>query len=158
MKERLEQVLLTRLLYGQLSLFRKESTRMSDQQTTVLIEIPSDVTQQEVWDVEGRLRQVEGVTTDLQEPKDLVTPILLFLQFVAPHLGQIAAVGGGIKATHDSAKIIYDFLHPAAKKEKSSIDGKNKVVIVKKGVRIELYNLTPEEIEKVLEDAILNVV
>jgi hypothetical protein len=155
MKERLrgllEQILFTRLLYDQLSLAEKGVTRMSDQQTTLLIEIPPDVTQQEVWDVEERLRQVEGVTTELQEPRDLIAATLLFLHVAAPYLGQIAEIGGGIKATHDITKIIYDFLHPV-EKEKTGEQGKNKVVIIKKGKRIELYNLSTEEIEKVLEE------
>ena len=103
-----------------------------------------------MWDVEEKLKQVEGVTTDLQEPRDPFTATLLFLHFVGPHLGQIAAIAGGIKATHDIAKIIYDFLHPSAK-EKTSDQGKNKVVIIQKGKRIELYNLSTEEIVKVLE-------
>src|SRR6266568_6239591 len=124
---------------------------MSDQQTTLLLEIPSEGVQQEVWDVEERLRQVAGVTPELQEPKDFITPTLLFLHFAAPYLGQLASIGGGIKATHDIAKIIYDFLH-LPKKEKISERGKNKVVIIKKGKRIELYNLSTEEIEKVLEE------
>src|SRR5436305_1512823 len=105
---------------------------MPDQQITLLIEIPPDVAQQEVWKVAERLEQVEGVTPELQEPKDFLTPTLLFLHVAAPYLGQLAAVGGGIKALHESAKILYDFLHPA-KKEKTSEQGKNKVVIIKKG-------------------------
>jgi hypothetical protein len=124
---------------------------MSEQPTTLRIEIPSDVVQQEVWDVEERLKQVEGVTTELQEPRDPIAATLLFLHFVGPHLGQIAAIGGGIKATRDIAKIIYDFLHPA-QTEKTSEQGKNKVVIIKKGKRIELYNLSTEEILKVLQE------
>ncbi len=124
---------------------------MPNQQTTLLIEIPSDVTQQEVWNVSERLEQVEGVTSELQEPKDFITPTLLLLHVVAPHLGQLAAIGGGIKAIHDVAKIIYDFLHPV-EKEKASEQGKNKVVIIKKGKRIELYNLSTEEIVKVLQE------
>ena len=67
---------------------------MSDQQTTLLIEIPPDVTQQEVWDVEERLRQVEGVTTELQEPRDVIAATLLFLHVAAPIIGQLAAIGG----------------------------------------------------------------
>ncbi len=123
---------------------------MSDPQTTLLIEIPSDVAQQEVWDTEERLRQVEGVTTELQEPRDFITPILLFLHVAAPYLGQLAAIGGGMKATHDIAQIVYDFLHPTGQ-EKTSERGKNKVVIIKEGKRTELYNLSTEEIVKVLE-------
>jgi hypothetical protein len=150
MRVRLEQVLLTYLLYNQLSELRKESRTMSDQQATLLIEIPSDVVQQEVWDTEERLRQVAGVTTELQEPKDVIAATLLFIHIVGPYVTQAVAVASGIKATRDIAQIIYDFLHPA-KKEQDSDQGKNKVVIVKKGKRIELYNLSTEEIEMVLE-------
>lgn len=124
---------------------------MPNQQTTLFIEIPRDVAQQEIWDVEERLRQVEGVTTELQEPRDLIAATLLFIHVVWPYLGQAVAVAGGIKAARDLAQIIYDFLHPT-EKDKTSERGKNKVVIVKKGKRIELYNLSTEEIEKVLEE------
>ncbi|HWS84811.1 MAG TPA: hypothetical protein VN207_11205 [Ktedonobacteraceae bacterium] len=124
---------------------------MSDQQTTLLIEIPRDVLQQEIWDVEEKFKQVEGVKIELQESRDFIAATLLFLHFAVPYLEQVAAIGGGIKATHDIAKIIHDFLHPA-KKENTSEQGKNKVVIIKKGKRIELYNLSTEEIEKVLKE------
>ena len=124
---------------------------MPNQQTTLLIEIPPEVAQQKVWNVTERLEQVEGVTTELQEPKDLITPTLLILHVVAPHLEQLASIGGGIKATYDIAKIVYDFLHPA-EKEKASDQGKNKVMIIKKEKRIELYNLSTEEIKKVIEE------
>jgi hypothetical protein len=122
---------------------------MLNQQTTLLVEIPPDVAQQEVWNVTERLEQVEGVTPELQEPKDLITPTLLFLHIAAPYLAQLAAVGEGVKVIHDIAKTLYDFLHPA-EKEKSRERGKNKVVIIKKGKRIELYNLSTEEIVQVL--------
>ena len=124
---------------------------MPDQQAALLIEIPPDVPQQEVWDIEEKLRQVEGVITELQEPKDFITPTLLLLHVAVPYLVQLAAIGGGIKATRDIAQIIYDFLHPAGKEKKREQD-KNKVVIIKKGKRIELYNLSTEEIEKVIEE------
>ncbi len=123
---------------------------MPNQPITFLLEIPSGVAQQDVWDVEERLRQVAGVTTELQEPRDFITATLLFVQVIAPHLEQIAAIGGGIKATYDIAKNIYDFLHPA-EKEKTSTLGRNKVVVIKNDKRIELYNLSTEEIEKVIE-------
>jgi len=116
----------------------------------LIYQIPPDVAQQEVWDAEERLRQVESVTTELQEPRDLVAPTLLFIHVAIPLMKDIAVVGGAIKATNDVAKIIHDFLHPAGK-DKINARGKNKVVIVKKGKRIELYNLSTEEIVQVLE-------
>lgn len=73
---------------------------MSDQQATLLIEIPPDVAQQDVWEVEERLRQVKGVTTELQEPKDVIAATLLFLQVAAPVAGEVAAIGGGLKALY----------------------------------------------------------
>lgn len=51
---------------------------------------------------------------------------------------------------YEVAKIIHGFLHPV-KPEPSSEPSKSKVVIIKKGKRIELYDLSLEEIEKVLE-------
>ncbi len=124
---------------------------MPNQQMTLLIEIPPDVAQQEVWDAEERLRQVDGVTIELQEPRDLVAATLLFIHVAVPIMRDIAIAGGAIKTTHDVAKIIHDFLHPVGK-EKTNAGGKNKVVIVKKGKRIELYNLSTEEIVKVLQE------
>src|SRR6266581_4397048 len=124
---------------------------MADQPTTFRIEIPPDVPQQEVWDTEERLRQVAGMTTELQEPRDVIAATLLLIHLVGPYVPQAVAVAGGIKATRDLAQILYNFLHPA-KKEQVSEQGRNKVVLVKKGLRIELYNLSTEEIVKVLQE------
>jgi len=123
---------------------------MSNQPTTLQLEVPPEVAQQDVWDLEEQLRQVAGITTELQEPKDLIAATLLFIHVVGPYLGQAAVVAGGIKATRDLAQILYDFLHPA-KQETDRQQGKNKVVIIKKGKRIELYNLSAKEIERLLE-------
>ena len=123
---------------------------MSNQPTTLQLEVPPEVAQQDVWDLEEQLRQVAGITTELQEPKDLIAATLLFIHVVGPYLEQAAVVAGGIKATRDLAQILYDFLHPA-KQETDRQQGKNKVVIIKKGKRIELYNLSQKEIERILE-------
>ena len=124
---------------------------MSNQPIILQLEIPPEVVQQDVWDIEEQLRQVVGITTDLQEPKDLIAPTLLFIHMVGPYIGQAASVAGGIKAMRDLAQILYDFLHPA-KQETDRQQGKNKIVIVKKGKRIELYNLSAEEIVHVLRE------
>jgi hypothetical protein len=123
---------------------------MSDQSITLQLEIPPEIAQQDVWELEGQHKQVAGVTTDLQEPRDIIAATLLFIYIVGPYLGQAAAVAGGIKATHDLAQILYNFLHPT-KQENDRQQGKNKEVIIKKEKQIELYNLSPKEIEKVLE-------
>jgi len=124
---------------------------MSEQPIILQLEIPPEVAQQDVWDIEEQLRQVAGITTDLQEPKDLIAPTLLFIHMVGPYLGQAASVAGGIKAMRDLAQILYEFLHPA-KQVTDHQQGKNKIVIVKKGKRIELYNLSVEEIVQVLRE------
>ena len=123
---------------------------MSNQPTTLQLEVPPEVAQQDVWDLEEQLGQVAGITTELQEPKDILAATLLIIHVVGPYLGQAAVVAGGIKATRDLAQILYDFLHPA-KQETDRQQGKNKVVIIKKGKRIELYNLSQKEIERILE-------
>ncbi|MGZ3646344.1 MAG: hypothetical protein ACXVCM_21110 [Ktedonobacteraceae bacterium] len=123
---------------------------MSDQPTTLQLEIPPEVAQQDVWDLEERLSQVAGITTDLREPRDPIAAILLLIHVVGPYIGQAVTLAGGVKATHDLAQIIYDFLHPK-KQEVVQQRGKNKVVVITKGKRIELYNLTSEEIEHLLE-------
>lgn len=124
---------------------------MSDRNSSILIEIPSGVAQEEVWDVEEKLKQIKGVTTNLQEPKDVATAAILVLNFATTVMGTVGAIGGGIIAIHDVAKIMYDFLH-SKHKEKANETGKKKVVIIKKGERIELYNLSIEEIERIIKE------
>lgn len=122
---------------------------MSGQSITLYLEIPPEVVQHDIWDLEKQLSQVAGVTTELREPKDLITATLLFISLAGPYVGQAVAVAGGINTLHDLAQTIYTFLHP--KKQEAEQSGKNKVVIITKGKRIELYNLSSEEIEKIIE-------
>ena len=113
---------------------------MPDQPITLRLEIPSEIAQQDVWNLEEQLSQIKGVTTELHEPKDPIIAKLLLMVTIA----------GGFNTLHDFAQNIYDFLH-AAQKDAAGEQSKNKVVITRKGERIELYNLTTEEIEKVLQ-------
>lgn len=124
---------------------------MADQETTIRIEIPSVIQQQEIWDTEERLRQVEGIETDLQEPRNVLDNVILVLHIAASVMTSIAAVGGGVKAIHEVAKIVHDFLHKESK-ENSHNQAKKKIVIVKKGKRVEVYDLSVEEIEKFLKE------
>jgi hypothetical protein len=133
-----------------ITLLRKELRNMSDQSITLQLEIPPEVAQQDVWALEEQLKQVAGITTELRGPRDLIAATLLFINVVGPSLGQAAAIAGGIKATHDLAQILYDFLHPK-KQDADRQQGKNKVVIITTGKRIELYNLSSKEIEKIVE-------
>jgi|SRR5438552_12735276 len=124
---------------------------MTDQKTTIRIEIPSVIQQQEIWDIEERLRQVEGIETDLQEPRDVLATVTLVLHVAASVMTSIAAIGGGVKAIHEVAEIVHDFLHKGSK-ENGNEQAKKKVVIVKKGKRVELYDLSVEDIEKLLKE------
>jgi len=49
---------------------------VSDQPVLLQVEIPPEVMQQEVWNLETQLGSLPGVTTDLQEPKDLLAMTL----------------------------------------------------------------------------------
>lgn len=124
---------------------------MSDQKISALIEIPPDVAQQEVWDLESTLRRVEGVETDLQEPRDVLGVTMLVLHVATSIMEPVAVIGGGIKSVYDVAVILHKFLHPTDK-EKSKEEGKKKMVIIKKGKRIELYGLSIKEIERILKE------
>ena len=116
---------------------------------TLQLEIPPEVNQRDVWDFEKHLNQIAGIATDLQEPKNILAATLLLIQIAAPYIGQAVTVAGGINTLHDLAQTIFTFLH-AKKQEGEHARGKNKVVIITKGKRIELYNLSSEEIEKII--------
>lgn len=122
---------------------------MPDQPIRVQLEIPPEVAQQEVWNLEAQLRQIAGITTELREPKDLLATTLLLITVTGPYVGQAVAVAGGINTLHDLAEHIYTFLHPH--KQEAQQHGKNKIVIITKGKRIELYNLSSEEIEDIIK-------
>jgi|GEM_PF-1848695 len=124
---------------------------MIDQKTTIIIEIPSNVAQQEVWDLEEQLKHVEGLETDLQESRDIIAPTLLILHFIISIMRSVVTIGGGVKSLHDVAKSIYEFLHRKDNKSKN-LEFKKKVVITKKGKKFEIYSLSVEEIEKLLKD------
>lgn len=122
---------------------------MSDQPIMLHLEIPPGVAQQDVWNFEEQLKQIAGVTTDLQESKNLLTATLLVIQVAAPYVGQAVIVAAGINTIHDLAQTIFTFLH-SKKPEGAQQPAKNKVVIITKGKKIELYNLSSEQIEKII--------
>ena len=123
---------------------------MADQPVLLQVEIPPEVMQQEVWNLEAQLGSLSGVTTDLQEPKDLLAGTLLFLSIAGPYVSRAVTVAGEINTLHELVQTIYAFLHPK-KPGAEPQRGKNKVVVITKGKRIELYNLSTEEIEKVIK-------
>lgn len=122
---------------------------MSDQPVSLKVEIPPEIMQQEVWNLEAQLGSLPGVTTDLQEPKDLLAATLLVLSIAGPYVSQAVTVAGEMNTLHELAQTLYSFLHPKKQDAEPPL-GKNKVVIITKGKRIELYNLSSEEIEKVI--------
>ena len=125
--------------------------KMSDQSITLHLEISAEVGQQDVWDLEEQLGQVAGITTELREPKDLLAATLLFIQVAGPYIGQAVTVAGGINTIHDLAQTIYHFLHPKKQKADRQQEKTKVVFIITKGKRIELYNLSSVEIEKIIE-------
>lgn len=124
---------------------------MSEEKLAAVVELPSDILQREVWDLVEQLKHIEAVEIRLQEPKDIVATTVLVLQFITTLAGTAASVAGGTKAVYDVAKILYDFLH-RSDKERVGKEAKRRVVILKKGKRIELYNLSIEEIEHILKE------
>lgn len=45
---------------------------MSNQPITLQLEIPAEVAQRDVWDIEEQLGHVAGITTELRALKDII--------------------------------------------------------------------------------------
>ncbi|SRR6266705_2882231 len=123
---------------------------MPDHSITLQLEFPPEVVQQEVWELEEQLQQIAGITTDLREPRDLLTTTLLFIQIAVPYIGTAVTIAGGINTIHELAQTIYAFLHPKQQDADQQV-GKHKAVIITKGKRFELSDLSIEEIEKIIK-------
>jgi len=132
-------------------MFEQRGKKMLDQTMTISVEFSSSIAQHDIWSLEERFQQVEGVKANLVESKDFATATILLLQFVASIMGPIAVIGGGIKSIHEVAKILYEFLHHS-NSEKVGLEGKKKVCLIKDGRRVEIYNLSVEEIEKIINE------
>ncbi len=124
---------------------------MAEQRIEVLLEIPSSITKQEVWDMEEQLKQVEGVDVDLHEPKDAFSIATQVLQLTVSISGSIALISGDIKSIYEVSKILYDFLHNRKNKEEK-LDEKKKIIITTNRKKVEIYNLSIEEIERLIKD------
>ncbi len=123
---------------------------MSRQKVTTSIEIPLHIEQQEVWDLEEELKLVESVEVDLHEPKDIASITSLVLHITINVAENVAIIAGGVQAVHTVAKILYDFLHQSSKKQAEEI--KRKIIVSKHGKRVEIYNSSMEEIERILKE------
>jgi hypothetical protein len=123
---------------------------MAESDITVRLNIPSDIPQQDVWDLEANLQRIDGVSTDLQESKSILFATLLVLHVVASVAGPVAQIGGSIKAVHDVARLLYDFLHRPGK---SVTTTKHDVTLTtSKGTQVSITNLSLEEIEHLLKE------
>jgi hypothetical protein len=123
---------------------------MAESIITVRLNILPDVPQQDMWDLEANLQRIDGVSTDLQESKDLLVATLLVLHVVASVAGPVATIGGGIKALHDVAHLLYDFLHRPGK---SRITTTHDVTLTtNKGTQVSITHLSLEEIEQLLKE------
>ena len=114
---------------------------MSEVIPAISLEIPSGVAQQEVWDLEERLNQIEGISTDLQESRSTLATVLAVLNIAASVMGPVGVIAGGAKAVHEVAKILHEFIHT-----------KSELTLLKKGKRIELKKQTVEEIERLIKE------
>jgi hypothetical protein len=123
---------------------------MPDHLITLQLEFPPEVVQQEVWELEERLQQIVGITTDLRAPRDLLTATLLFIQIAVPYIGTAVTIAGGINTIHELAQTIYAFLHPKQQDTAQQV-GRHKAVIITNGKRFELTDLSIEEIEKIIK-------
>ena len=124
---------------------------MAEQRIEVLLEIPSNITKQEVWAMEEQLKQVEGVDVDLHEPKDAFSIATQILQITVSISGSFALISGDIKSIYEVSKILYDFLHNRKNKEEK-LDDKKKIIITTNRKKVEIYNLSIEEIERLIKD------
>ena len=122
---------------------------MAKQQADLVIEIFTDLPQQELWDTEEKLRQVVGVKeVDLQESKGLesLDPVMVAAAFYIA----LDVVNGSLQVTQrikNMAKILYDLTRSADNTKQRKVLIKNKA-----GTKIELYGYSAEEIEKFLSD------
>lgn len=125
---------------------------MSDQVSTLRLEIPGEIPQQEVWDLETALQQVDGVSTDLQEPRDFVATAVLIVGIATSVAGSMTTLGDGVKTIAEVAKLLHAFFHRPAVKQIAEQTPHTLVIITKKGNRVSVSDLTVAEIEELLKD------
>lgn len=137
---------------------RKRLPSISGKEIVVSLELSSNISQKELWNFEEELKLIKGVEVDLREPKSLASVTTMIIQIVTDGSQMLGGVVGAAAAIRDVAKVVQKFIH-AKDKDKENRDkeekpgaSRSKVVIIKKGKRIELYNLTTEEIEQILDN------
>jgi len=115
---------------------------MSYQEPTFTIEFSADVPQDDLYALEEKLGEIEGVQTDLRQPRDLIALAILAVVVVVPQaIKVVSGAVGGANAIQKAAKVIYDWRHPAKHNWKLTLTRPD-------GTRVDLSGLSPEEIEK----------
>lgn len=117
----------------------------------VTLEFPTDIPQQEIWDLEDQLKRIKGVETDLLEPMDLITGVTLILQIITLTAGAATGLTGGAKTVYEVSKTLYNFFRRSDRKQEGD-NLKKKIIIVKKGKRLEIDNLSIEDIERIIKE------
>jgi hypothetical protein len=124
---------------------------MSDQVSTLRLEIPGEIPQQEVWDLETVLQQVDGISTDLQEPRDFIATAVLIIGITTSIAGSITTLGDGVKTITEVAKLLHAFFHRPTVESVAKQAPHTLVIITKKGNRVSVADLTVAEIEELLK-------
>jgi hypothetical protein len=125
---------------------------MSDQVSTLRLEIPGEVPQQDVWDLETALQQVDGVSTDLQESRSFITAAILIIGIATSIAAPITTLGDGVKTIAEVAKLLYTFIHRPTVEKAAKQTPHTLVIITKKGNRVSVTDLSVSEIEELLKD------
>jgi hypothetical protein len=114
---------------------------MPEHMTRFALYISSDVPQQELWDLNDQINQIEGVKADLREERNVVADTIMMVVTI---VGPILTLAEGAKSVYELAKILYELAH---KKEEG-----HHVTINKNGAKIEIKNMSLEDIEKILRN------
>ena len=117
---------------------------MSEIIPDLALENPSSIDQQEIHSLNESLKQIQGVSTELQVPKGIFAVALLLLHMAASAVEPVGVIAGGALAVHEVAKRIHEFIHKK--------DERYDVTLRKKGKRIELKNLTVEQMERLFRE------
>ena len=122
-----------------------------DENMVATLEVPVGVSQQEVWSLEKELTTIGGVGVELRSNKDLNSLFTLIIQFEHEANQIIGPIVTAANAVILASKIIHKFLHPDKKESDENIASKRRVIVKRKNERFELYDLSVEEIAKILE-------
>jgi hypothetical protein len=107
-------------------------------ETTLSLEFLFEV-RQHLKDLEHQLRHISGVHVDLVVPRDSSAPVLVSMS-INEHRGQ---------APQQVAQTLYSFLH-----EDQSMQGQKQIFLVtKEGDRVDIENLSVEEINNIIVTA-----